>query len=157
MGGCPDPASAELAESKMGLRPDGGSTRGRRTFGRMQMLDTKREKRNRIKCVAIVARLKPGTAERAGELLAAGPPFDLSDTGIERHSVFLSAGEVAFIFEGHEIDWIIDDLIDGPSRYELVHAFDDWRGIVDGPPRIAREQFAWDSEGAAIAGRATGA
>lgn len=105
--------------------------------------------------VAIVARLRPGTEERAGKLLAAGPPYDLSASGVERHSVFLSAGEVVFVFEGHEVEWIVDDLIDGTSHYELQRAFDDWRSIVDGPPRIAREQFAWDSEGAATPGRAT--
>jgi hypothetical protein len=88
-------------------------------------------------------------------LVAAGPPFDLGRTGIERHSVFLSAGEVVFLFEGHEVEWIVDDLIDGPSRYELLRAFEDWRGIVEGPPRIAREQFAWNGVGAAITGSAT--
>jgi hypothetical protein len=101
--------------------------------------------------VAIIARLKPGAEERAGKLLTAGPPFDLSASGIERQSVFLSAGEVVFIFEGHEVEWIVDDLIDGPFHYELQRALDDWRSIVDGPPRIAREQFAWDSEGATTA------
>jgi hypothetical protein len=105
--------------------------------------------------VAIVARLRPGTEEQAGKLLAAGPPYDLSASGIERHRVFLSAGEVVFIFEGHEVEWIVDDLIDRPTQYELQQALDDWRSIVDGPPRIAREQFAWDSEGAATAGSAT--
>jgi hypothetical protein len=97
---------------------------------------------------AIVARLRPGAEERARRLLAAGPPYDLSASGIERHSVFLSEGEVVFNFEGHEVEWIVDDLIDGPSHHELQRALDDWRSIVDGPPRIAREQFAWDSEGA---------
>jgi hypothetical protein len=105
--------------------------------------------------VAIVARLKPGAEERAGQLLAAGPPFDLSASGLERQSVFLSAGEVVFIFEGHEVEWIVDELIDGPFHYELQRALEDWRSIVDGPPRIAREQFAWDGEGAATAGSAT--
>jgi hypothetical protein len=105
--------------------------------------------------VAVVARLRPGAEMPAGKLLAAGPPYDLSASGIERHSVFLSAGEVVFIFEGHEVEWIVDDLIDGPSHYELQRALDDWRSIVDGPPRIAREQFAWDSENAATVGSAT--
>jgi hypothetical protein len=105
--------------------------------------------------VAIVARLRPGAEILARNLLAAGPPYDLAASGIERHSVFLSAGEVVFIFEGHEVEWIVDDLIDGPSHYELQRALGDWRSIVDGPPRIAREQFAWASEGAGTAGGAT--
>ena len=48
--------------------------------------------------VAIVAGLKEGTGPRAAELIAAGPPFDLAETGIVHHSVHLSAGEVVFLF-----------------------------------------------------------
>jgi hypothetical protein len=50
--------------------------------------------------VAIVARLKEGGGPRAAELIAAGPPFELAETGLTRHSVYLSAGEVVFVFEG---------------------------------------------------------
>ncbi len=50
--------------------------------------------------IAIVARLKAGSGRRAAQLVAAGPPFDLAETGIVRHSVYLSAGEVVFVFEG---------------------------------------------------------
>lgn len=98
--------------------------------------------------VAIVARLKPGAAGRAHELLAGGPPFDLDQTGIERHSVFASATEVVFLFEGHQVEWIVDELIDGQFHYELEDAFEKWRAIVDGPPRIAREQFGWEDRAA---------
>lgn len=99
--------------------------------------------------VAIVARLKPGVADEARALVAGGPPFDLRASGIERHSVFLSAGEVVFVFEGHGVEWIVDDLVDGPFHYELQRAFNNWRSIVEGPPRIARHQFGWDRDGAA--------
>ncbi|TMM23356.1 MAG: hypothetical protein E6F97_06090 [Actinobacteria bacterium] len=43
--------------------------------------------------VAIIARLKEGSEQRAAELVRAGPPFDLADTGIVRHSIYISAGE----------------------------------------------------------------
>jgi hypothetical protein len=99
--------------------------------------------------VAIVAPLKPGAAEQARKLVSDGPPFDLRGSGIERHSVFVSAGEVVFVFEGHEVEWAVDELIDGPFEYELQQAFDSWREIVDGAPRIARQQFGWDGGGAA--------
>jgi hypothetical protein len=99
--------------------------------------------------VAIVARLKPGAAEQARKLVANGPPFDLRGSGIDRHSVFVSAGEVVFVFEGHQIEWAVDELIDGPFHYELQRTFESWREIVDGAPRIARQQFAWEGEGAA--------
>jgi hypothetical protein len=96
--------------------------------------------------VAIVVRLKEGSGLRAAELIAAGPPFDLAETGIAHHSVYLSAGEVVFVFEGHEVEWMVDDLISDPSQPKLQSAFDAWRSIVDGSPRIARERFGWDAQ-----------
>jgi hypothetical protein len=99
--------------------------------------------------VAIVVRLKEGSGPRAAELIAAGPPFDLAETGIAHHSVFLSAGEVVFFFEGHQVEWMLDDLIDDPFQPKIQSAFDAWRSIVDGPPRIARERFRWDAQEAA--------
>jgi hypothetical protein len=93
--------------------------------------------------VAIVARLKQGGEQRALELVRAGPPFDLARTGIVRHSIYVSAGEAVFVFEGHQVEWAVDQLIDEPFHYELQSAFDEWREIVDGHPRIAREQFGW--------------
>jgi len=91
--------------------------------------------------VAIIARLKEGSEQRAAELVGAGPPFDLTDTGIIRHSIYISASEAVFVFEGHEVEWIVDQLIDEPFHYELHRAFEQWREIVDGQPRVARERF----------------
>jgi hypothetical protein len=99
-----------------------------------------------MKRVAIIVRLKKGSQGRASELIAAGPPFDLSQTSVVRHSVYLSASEVVFVFEGHEVEWMVDDLLDGPFRPKIVSDFDRWRAIVDGPPRIARESFGWERD-----------
>jgi hypothetical protein len=101
--------------------------------------------------VAIVARLKEGSGPRAAELIAAGPPFDLAETGIAHHSVYLSAGEVVFVFEGHEVEWMVDDLINDPFQPKVQSAFDAWRSILDGSPRIAREEFGWEAQAAAPA------
>jgi hypothetical protein len=95
--------------------------------------------------VAIVVRLKEGSGPRAAELIAGGPPFDLAETGIVRHSVYLSASEVVFVFEGHQVEWMVDALIDDPFRPNLQGALEQWRAIVDGTPRIARERFGWES------------
>jgi len=96
--------------------------------------------------LAIVAHLKDGSDRRASELIGRGAPFDLADTGIVRHFIYLSASEVVFVFEGHEVEWMIDSLIDEPFHYELQRAFDEWRPIIEGSPRIAREQFAWERD-----------
>ena len=93
--------------------------------------------------LAIVARLRPGTEPQAVELIARGTPFDPHAIGLRRHTIFLSAGEVVFVFEGDEVEWTVDNLIDEPFHWELLTAFEEWRGIVDGQPRIARVAFAW--------------
>jgi hypothetical protein len=101
-----------------------------------------------VERVAIIARLKEGSEQRAAELVRAGPPFDLADTGVVRHSIFISPSEAVFVFEGHEVEWIVDELIDEPFHYELHRALDQWREIVDGQPRVARERFGWQLDGA---------
>jgi hypothetical protein len=93
--------------------------------------------------VAIIARLKKGSEQRAAELVAAGPPYEIAETGIARHSVYISSSEAVFVFEGHEVEWIVDQLIDEPFHYELHRAFDQWREIVEGQPHVARERFHW--------------
>ncbi len=93
--------------------------------------------------VAIIARLKEGSEQRAVDLVGAGPPFDLADTGIVRHRIYVSPTEVVFVFEGREVEWIVDQLIDEPFHYELHRALEQWREIVDGRPRVARERFGW--------------
>jgi hypothetical protein len=93
--------------------------------------------------VAIIARLKEGCEQRAAELVGAGPPFDLTDTGIVRHSIYISASEAVFVFEGPEVEWIVDDLIDKPFHPELHRALEQWREIVEVQPRVARERFGW--------------
>ena len=97
--------------------------------------------------VAIIARLKEGSEQRAAELVGAGPPFDLTDTGIVRHSIYISPSEAVFVFEGHEVEWIVDQLIDEPFHYDLQRALEQWREIVDGEPRVARERFGWQLDG----------
>jgi hypothetical protein len=51
-----------------------------------------------------------------------------------------------FVFEGHQVEWMVDDLMNDPLRPELQSAFDLWRSIVDEAPRIARERFGWEAQ-----------
>jgi hypothetical protein len=96
--------------------------------------------------LAIVARLKSGSEQRAAELLAKGVPFDAEESGLDRHTVYLSASEVVFVFEGPQVDSIVDSLISEPFHWPLVHALDEWRPLIDGNPRIARPAYAWQRE-----------
>jgi hypothetical protein len=57
--------------------------------------------------------------------------------------VYLSAGEVVFVFEGREVEWIVDDLVDDPFRWLLTEALDAWRPLIEGEPMIARPAYTW--------------
>jgi hypothetical protein len=94
--------------------------------------------------IAIVARLKEGAESRAAALLEKRAPFDPEEHGLKRHTVFLSADEVVFVFEGHEVEWRVDELLNEPFQWALSEAFERWRDLLDGPPRIARPQFTWE-------------
>ncbi len=88
----------------------------------------------------IVARLQPGKHEEAEALLRRGPLFDPEELGLHRHAAYLTANEVVFVFEGSEVEWIVNDLIDDPV---LSTAFGRWRAILDEPPRLAHERYHW--------------
>jgi hypothetical protein len=96
--------------------------------------------------VAIVVTLKSGAEERARALIAEGPPFDPAATGFTSHTIFLSADEVVFVFEGSEVEWRLDDLVDRPFGV-VRDTLDRWRPLVAGSPRIARVAYAWDTDG----------
>jgi len=94
--------------------------------------------------IALVARLKAGTEDRATALLAQGPPFDPGKHGFERHAVYLSAGEVVFVFEGEEVEWIVDEIVNEPFG-AVAEALGSWRELVEDPPRIARPVYVWET------------
>lgn len=95
--------------------------------------------------LCVTARLKPGAAERAAELVASGPPFDPGELGLSRHAVYLSDREVAFVFEAPEVEWLVEELVNDPVRSA---AFGAWTPLLEGAPRLAREAYFWRRTGA---------
>lgn len=89
--------------------------------------------------LVVVVPLRPGAADRARELLAQGPPFDLAETGFRRHAVHLSGREVIFVFEG-EASPTLDLPAENPDLWEIAAA---WQEVLAEKPRIARLEFAW--------------
>ena len=68
------------------------------------------------------------------------PPFDPATLGLNRHAAYLTAGEVVFIFEAPEVEWVVNDLIDDPA---VSAYFDPWQKLIDGTPRLAHERYYW--------------
>jgi hypothetical protein len=93
--------------------------------------------------LAVVARLLPGSRERAAQILAKGAPYGLALAGFRRHSVFLAEETVVFVFEGRDIEGLVRELVDDPVRSA---AFSVWAPLLDGTPRLAREEFYWGAD-----------
>jgi hypothetical protein len=92
----------------------------------------------------IVARLHEGSHEEAEALIEKGPPFDADALGFHRHGVYLTAGEVVFVFEAPEVEWIVNDIIDDRV---MSSAFGPWEKLIDAAPRLAHERYYWSREG----------
>jgi len=96
--------------------------------------------------IAFVGRLKAGVEARAAELIAEGPPFDAAGSHFLRHAVYLSDREVVFVFEGHDVEWLVDSLIDDSFNSMVSETLEKWKLLLEEQPRVAREQFSWDRE-----------
>jgi hypothetical protein len=92
--------------------------------------------------VAVIARLKPGSRERAAEILAEGAPYGLDRAGFRRHSVFLAEEAVVFVFAGSGIEGLVRDLVNDPTR---SGGFGVWAPLLEGTPALALEEFYWDA------------
>jgi hypothetical protein len=69
-----------------------------------------------------------------------GPPFDPASLGLERHAAYLTAGEVVFVFEATEVEWIVNDIVDDPA---VAVFFGPWEKLIEGTPRLAHEYYYW--------------
>jgi hypothetical protein len=90
--------------------------------------------------IAIIGKLKPGSFERAEQIIEQGPPYALDDAGLERHSVFVGHDYVVFVFEGPGVERIVGDLVDHPV---VAAEFSVWGPLLDGTPTLAHERFFW--------------
>jgi hypothetical protein len=95
-----------------------------------------------IERVAIVAQLAQDSHEQARRILEGGAQYDLAETGLERHSVFLAEQTVVFVFEGRAVGGAIRDLLNDPAMSGLFSA---WGPLLEGTPTLAHEEFYWEA------------
>lgn len=89
----------------------------------------------------VTAALKPGAAARVAAILREGPPFDLADTSLERHEVFLGDDELVFLFEGPGADGEARRLFKKPRVLDRVRRIGPH---LAAKPRLPREAFSWE-------------
>jgi hypothetical protein len=90
--------------------------------------------------LAVVLPIREDARKQALALLAAGPPFDPSRVGLDRHDVFVTERELVFLFEAVEGTATLERLL---SRPELWRAALSWRSVIAGPPRVAELGYSW--------------
>ena len=83
--------------------------------------------------LAVVARLRPDSGERARQILAGGAPYGLDEAGFERHSVFLAEEVMVFVFEGSGIEGLVRDLVNDPTSSAT---FSVWGPLLEGTPAL---------------------
>ena len=91
--------------------------------------------------LVVVVPLRPGTAERARELLAGGPPFELAETEFRRHAVHITDREVIFVFDSLGDSATLSLPAEDAALWQAAAA---WREVMDGKPRVARLAFSWE-------------
>jgi hypothetical protein len=90
--------------------------------------------------LVLVARLKPGSRERARELVA---EYSLNEDlrgAFERQGIFLSETEVVFFLEGPDANETVRGILNDPRSTEIGH----WLPLFDGPLHGAREEYFWE-------------
>ncbi len=91
--------------------------------------------------VVLVAHLKPGSRQRAQELLAEHSSREDLKAAFDRHAIFLSDTEAVFFFEGPDADRSVRAIFNDPGASEIGH----WLPLFDGPLHWAPEAYFWTS------------
>ena len=89
--------------------------------------------------LAVIAKLRPGAEGRAAELFQEGPPFSPKEIGFTRHSVFLSADHVVFVFEGGKLNDLLRAVVRAPTSAASPREREQ---VLEGMPRVAREAYS---------------
>jgi hypothetical protein len=90
--------------------------------------------------VVLVARLKAGEREHAEKLLA-DDVEPIVPEGVDRWVIFLSEGEVIFLFEGAGARESVLATLDDPV---MSTALAPWLPLFDGPLHRAYEARSWE-------------
>jgi hypothetical protein len=92
----------------------------------------------------VVVPLRKGSAAKACELVAQGPPFDPGAVGLTRHEVFVSDDRALFLLEAPHIDETVERMLHDVSLWRGAVA---WRSCLAGRPTLASVAYSWTSNG----------
>jgi hypothetical protein len=88
----------------------------------------------------VIVPIREGAHHAVRSLLAAGPPFDPDEIGLDRHDVYLTPSEAIFVFESRLGEKALEPLLEQPELWQSAAA---WHAHVVGPPTIAEDVYSW--------------
>jgi hypothetical protein len=88
--------------------------------------------------VVVVGSIRAGKREDLEKLLAAGPPFDLAESGFTNHYAFIGERTVVFVFEGAAAHAHLQDLSKRIPMRELARM-----GMLVHRPELLTERVSW--------------
>jgi len=88
----------------------------------------------------ITVRVRRGSSQAVRRILREGPPFDLEETSLERHLVFLAGNELVFLFEGPHAQEEAGRLLAHPTALAQASRL---APLLAGRPRMPEEVFSW--------------
>jgi len=88
--------------------------------------------------VMVIGSIRPGKRDELEKLLAAGPPFDLADSGFSNHYAFIGERTVVFVFEGAEAREHVQALSKRLPMRELARM-----GMLVHHPELLTERVSW--------------
>jgi hypothetical protein len=94
-----------------------------------------------VRHFVVTARLKPGAAAEVHELVRGGPPFDLEESGLERHMAFVGDDELVFVFEGERAEEKTGRLLEASAALAGAGRLGE---LIQGEPSLCREVFSWE-------------
>jgi hypothetical protein len=89
----------------------------------------------------VIARLKPGSRDRADELIAQYRSGEDVAPELERIAIFLAEGEVIFAVEGHDVPETTRSILNDPVRSTWLSP---WLPLLDGPLHVTAEAYYWE-------------
>jgi hypothetical protein len=95
-----------------------------------------------VERVVLVARLRPGTRERAEQLLTDEARAEAPEGAFDRGAIFLSDTEVVFLFEGANAAEATRAILNDPVKSTVITP---WLPLFDGPLHRAREAYSWET------------
>ena len=88
--------------------------------------------------ILVALKLRPGSRERAHELLRAGPPFDPSRSALALLDVFLLEDEALFLFQTDGADDLVE--LVKPNFWQAAAG---WRELMSGGVSLAEHVYSW--------------